>query len=36
MKDLYGSDTGGRDDMIRGGMLWTIKQRYQGISMAVG
>tara|TARA_R100000808_G_C2126921_1_gene136991 strand:+ start:328 stop:1191 length:864 start_codon:yes stop_codon:yes gene_type:complete len=35
-KDLYGSDEGGRDDMIRGGMLLTIKQRYQGISMAVG
>ena len=36
MKDLYGSEEAGRDDMIRGGMLWTIKQRYQGISMAVG
>ena len=35
-KDLYGSDTGGKDDMIRGGSLLTIKQRYQGISMAVG
>lgn len=34
-KDLYGSDSGGRDDMVRGGLLLTIKQRYQGISMAV-